>query len=124
MNDNNELVTRGFLRDTLREVLGSTINSAISDAVDGLAALINKSFQEMELRMAKQEDLLALTARVSKIEQRLDGHDREFKDIHKNFDIVFGELKEIRRDLNKIDTRPEVLDLQVRVTKLERKAEL
>jgi uncharacterized coiled-coil protein SlyX len=123
MNDNNALVTKEFLRDTLRETF--------SEFGDRFAVLINKSFQGMEVRMArmesqmaKQEDLLALTARVGKIEQRLDGHDREFKDIHKNFDIVFAELKDIRRQLNRVDTRAEVLDLQVRVTKLERKVEL
>jgi len=96
MNDNNALVTKEFLRDTLRETF--------SEFGDRFAVLINKSFQGMEVRMArmesqmaKQEDLLALTARVGKIEQRLDGHDREFKDIHKNFDIVFAELKDIRK---------------------------
>jgi hypothetical protein len=111
MNDNNELVTKGFLRDTFRE------------GMENLTILINKGFQGVESRMATKEDLLALTARVRKIEQRLNGHDREFKDIHKNFDIVFAELKDIRRQLNRVDTCAEVLDLQVRVTKLERKVE-
>ena len=100
--------------------------------MDNLAALINKSFQAMEHRMetmesgmAKQEDLLALSARVDKIEKRfekyVDDNDGEFKAIHKKFDIVFAELKEIRKQLNKVDTRAEVLDLQVRLGKLEGK---
>ncbi len=139
MNDNNEMVTKGFLRDAFKE------------AIDSLATLINKSFQAMESRMgkmeadmgtmgtrmgtievrmgkmesgmAKQEDLLALVARVGEIERRLDGHDMRFKDIQENFDVVFAELKDIRRQLNRADTRAEVLDLQIRVTKLERKVE-
>ena len=120
MNDNNELITKGFLRDTLRV--------ALSEFGDSLAVLINKSFQEMESWVAKQEDLLALTDRVSKMEKRFEKHsvdsDREFKAIHKNFDIVFSELKDIRKQLNRVDTRADVLDLQIRVGKLERKAEM
>ncbi len=130
MNGKTEAVTMGVFRE----------------AMDNLASLVNKGFQAMEARMgalefcmeridsragmiessmAKQKDLLlALTAHVDKIEKRLDMHNEEFKAIHKKFDIVFAELKEIRKQFNKVDTRAEVLDLQVRVTKLERKVEI
>jgi len=46
--DANEIVTKGFLRESLREV------------VDELALLINKSFQDIESRMATKEDLVIL----------------------------------------------------------------
>jgi hypothetical protein len=108
MNDNGEALTKGMFRD----------------AMDDLAALINEGFQGMELRMAKQEDLLALTKRIEKIERYLDNHGREFKTIHKNSDVVFTELGEIRKQLNRVDARADVLDLQIRVSKLERKAKI
>jgi polyhydroxyalkanoate synthesis regulator phasin len=46
--DANEIVTKGFLRKEFREIM------------DELALLINKSFQEMESRMATKEDLREL----------------------------------------------------------------
>jgi hypothetical protein len=105
MNENNGIVTKGFFRDTLR------------DAFCEFAAIINKSFEGIESRMAKQEDLLSLTDRVEKVERHLDEHDQKF-------DAIFYEIKEIRREIQEVDTRAEVIDLQIRVGKLERKAKL
>jgi hypothetical protein len=68
MNDNNELITKGFLRETLKEAFEDFTNTVIAD----LVRIIGKSFENMESRMAKQEDLLALTARVDVQIGRLD----------------------------------------------------
>jgi hypothetical protein len=76
--DANEIVTKGFLRGELREMM------------DEFALLINKSFQDLESRMATKEDLITLR-----------------EDLH----------KEIRAG----DVRPDVVDLQHRVGKLEKK---
>jgi hypothetical protein len=114
-DDGNEVVTRGWFRDAFRE------------GIDELAMLINKSFIGMESRMAKQDDLLALAERVKAIEETVSGHDKEFMGIHDNFSVVFGELKSIRERLDRIeknDLRPEVIDLDLRVRKLEKKARI
>lgn len=101
MNVNNEAVTKGMFRD----------------AMDNLTALINKSFQGMESRMATKEDLLALNERVDKIDRHLIEHDQRF-------DEIFHELKGIRREIKEVDTRADVVDLQVRVSALERQLKL
>jgi hypothetical protein len=88
--------------------------------IDDLAVLINKSFEGVESRMAKHEDLIVLAERVS-------GLEKEIKGLHGNFDIVFGELKAIRERLDRIeknDFQPDVISLDLRVKKLEKKAGL
>jgi len=77
--------------------------------------------------MATAKDLLSLTERVKSIEERLAGYDKEFGGIHSNFDIVFTELKSIRERLDRIeknDTSAEVINLDLRVKKLEKTAGL
>jgi hypothetical protein len=110
--DDNELVTKGFLRTTLRET--------INEAIDGLAATINKNFEGLESRMATREDLAALT-------QRVVGLEKDMKGMHDNFHIVFAELKGIRDRLDRIeknDVTPNIVNLDLRVKKLEKKAGL
>jgi uncharacterized protein (UPF0335 family) len=63
---------------------------------------------------AKQEDLFALTERVVILE-------KEMKGMHQNFDAVFQQLKEIKDAMKEADTSADVIDLQLRVSKLEKK---
>ncbi len=44
--------------------------------------------------------------------------------MHQNFDMVFQQLKEIRGEIKEVDTRADVVDLQLRVAKLEKKIKL
>lgn len=92
--------------------------------LDKLAIMIQEGFMASANQMAKQEHLLALTERVKLIEERLDGHDKEFKGIHDKLDATFSELKEIRKEIKEADSRADVVDLQIRVTKLEKKVKL
>jgi predicted nucleic acid-binding Zn-ribbon protein len=78
--------------------------------IDDLAIMIQDGF----MATAKQEDLLALTERVATLE-------KEMKGMHGNFDMVFQQLKEIRNEIKEVDTRADVVDLQIRVSKLEKK---
>ena len=43
--------------------------------------------------------------------------------MHQNFDAMFQELKAIREEIKEIDTCADVVDLQVRVAKLEKKVQ-
>jgi ribosomal protein S15P/S13E len=78
--------------------------------IDKLAIMIQEGFAAT----ASREDLLILTERVGKIERHLNEHDQKF-------DAVFYELKEIRREIKEVDTRADVVDLQIRVSKLEKR---
>jgi|GEM_PF-734484 hypothetical protein len=106
--NDDEVVTKGWFREAMKE------------AIDEFAIIVNKGFVGMESRMAKQEDLLALTARVDRFESRFDKFE---KNTDGNFDKVFLELKEIRKQINnnEVDTRDDVVDIQARLTKLEKK---
>ncbi len=97
--------------------LATKTDLKIDESVGSLAIMVQNGFMET----AKQEDLLALTERVKKIEERLDGHDKEFKGMHQNFDDLFQKIKEIREDMKEADSRADVVDLQIRVSKLEKK---
>lgn len=112
--DDNEVVTKGFFRE----------------AMDELVALINKSFMGMESRMAemaKQEDLLALSKKVDGIEAIVKRHDEELVNLHGDFEMVVQELKGIRARLDQIernDNSIDVINLDLRVRKLEKRAKL
>jgi uncharacterized protein (UPF0335 family) len=99
--NNNEMVTKQMF----------------DEGVDKLAFLINKSFEGVESRMAKQADLVVLTERVA-------GLEKEMKGMHGNFNTVFGELKAIRERLDRMeknDFTVDIVSLDLRVKKLEKK---
>lgn len=96
------------------------VATIVDNAVGNLAIMVQEGFMET----AKQVDLLSLTERVTLIEEHLNGHDKEFRGMHGNFDMVFQQLKEIRNELKEADTRADVVDLQIRVSKLEKKVKL
>lgn len=89
--------------------------------IDELAVMINKSFEGIELRMAKQEDLLALTARVDHIEKRGGGFK---KYVEGRFDELFRDIKDIKNQIKAVDTRAEVVNLEFRVDTIERELKL
>jgi uncharacterized protein Yka (UPF0111/DUF47 family) len=113
-NDDDEVVTKGWFREAMREAIGE------------FAVIVNKSFTEMESRMDTRfekiestmagikEDILALTQRIDKLEKYVDSR----------FDGISRELKEIRKEIKTIDVRADIFDLRSRVTKLEQKAGL
>ena len=86
------------------------IDTKIDTSIGGLAIKIQEGF----MATAKQEDLLALTERVVVLE-------KEMKGMHGNFNMVFQQLKEIKDEMKEADTRADVVDLQLRVAKLEKK---
>ena len=113
-NDDDEVVTKGWFREAMREAIGE------------FAVIVNKSFTEMESRMDTRfekiestmagikEDILALTQRIDKLEKYVDSR----------FDGISRELKEIRKEIKTIDVRADIFALRSRVTKLEQKAGL
>jgi hypothetical protein len=109
MNDSNEMVTKGMFRDAMDDIA-----KRFDKRFDSCAGMINRSFQGLEFRMANREDLLALTVRVN-------GLEREMRGMHDNMDAIFLEIKETRREIKEADTRADVVDLQIRVGKLEKK---
>ena len=112
-NDDNEVVTKGWFREAMRE------------SIDEFAMIVNKSFVEMESRMdarfgkiestmATKDDIIALTQRIDTLEKYIDNR----------FDGISRELKEIRKEIKTIDVRVDIFDLRSRVAKLEQKAGL
>ena len=102
MDEQNEMVTK----------------SMFIASMDHLARLVNTGFMAMEEKMAgMREDITALTQRVDAIEKELRG-------MHQIFDAIFAELREIRNQIKEIDTRDDVVDLQIRVAKIEKKVGL
>jgi len=103
------LATKEMLGDAVMKI-DSEIDEKVHTAVGRLAIMVEEGFAAT----AKQEDLLALTERVTVLE-------KEMKGMHGNFDMVFQQLKEIRIEIKEGDARADVVDLQLRVAKLERK---
>lgn len=111
-NDDDEVVTKGWFREAMREAIGE------------FAIIVNKSFVEMEARMDARfghiesnmatmaEDIRALTQRIDKLEKYVD----------QRLDAITRELKEIRKEIKVIDVRADIFDLRARVTKLEQQA--
>lgn len=84
MNDNSELLTKATfvegmekLKMDLTTAFTTAITAAITDAVDGLAGLINKSFIELEKRMATKDDARTLEGRVGSLERKVEGLERK-----------------------------------------------
>lgn len=88
------------------------MTNAIDNAVGKLAIMIQKGFTDVNGRINGSKEELG--ARITNLE-------KEMKGMHGNFDIIFQQFKEIREEMKEADTRADVVDLQVRVTKLEKK---
>jgi hypothetical protein len=105
--------------DTL--VTRDEMNVKIDASVGGLAIMVEKGFAEAA------QDLSALTERVGIIETIVKGHDKEFINIHGDFNMVIQELKAIRNRLDrreKCDNSIDIINLDLRVRKLEKRTKL
>jgi predicted nucleic acid-binding Zn-ribbon protein len=98
-----------------------TMNKKIT-TIDELAVMINKSFEAVESRIGKIE------ARLTAVESRLDGIEGQMKSFKKyaaeRFDSISREFKEVKLQIKAADTRAAVVDVEVRVDKLEREMKL
>lgn len=97
------------------------MNAKIDASVGGLAIMVEKGFAETA------QDLSALTERIETIEIIVKGHDKEFINIHGDFNMVVQELKIIRNRLDRIeknDASVDVINLDLRVRTLEKRAKL
>ena len=77
-----------------------------SEEMGKMAVMIQKGFDGIT------KDIADLSARMDKFERYCE----------KRFDAIGQELKDIRKQLSQADTRAEVVDLELRVSKLEKKA--
>ena len=98
MDDTKEAVTKGMFLE----------------GMDSLARLVNAGFINIKKRIATKEDL-------SELMHRIEGLEKEMRGMHQNFDTVFIELREIRREIKENNTSVDVTKLQIRVSKLEKK---
>ena len=117
-NDENEVVTKGWFREAMREAIGE-FAIIVNKSFDGVETRIEKLDERMEVHFKSiestmtgmRDDILALTQRIDKLEKYVDNR----------FDGISRELKEIRKEIKTVDKRAEIFDLQARVTKLEKK---
>lgn len=82
------------------------------NAIGKLAIMIQKGFMDVNKKIADLRN--ELDVRITSLE-------KDMKGMHGNFDMVFQQLKEIRAEVKRVDTTADVVDLQIRVTKLEEK---
>jgi hypothetical protein len=68
--------------------------------------------------MAKQEGLLVLRGDVAALTERIDKLERSTDN---RFTEILGELKEIRDEIKEVNCRADIVGLQLRVKKLEKK---
>jgi hypothetical protein len=97
------------------------MNAKIDASVGGLAIMVEKGFAETA------QDLSVLTERVKTIEIIVKGHDKEFINIHGDFNMIIQELKIIRNRLDRMeknDASVDVINLDLRVRKLEKKTRM
>ena len=81
MENNNDLVTKGFLTETLNKafddfekrlmpkiagMVTEIVTAVVTEQIDSLARLVNKGFMDMEYRLDK---------RISDLEQKVDSLD-------------------------------------------------
>jgi predicted nucleic acid-binding Zn-ribbon protein len=120
-NDDDEVVTKGWFREAMRESIGEfamIVNKSfvgVESRIGRLESRMDAHFEKIESTMAGiKEDILALTQRIDKLEKYVDNR----------FDGIARELKEIRKEIKTTDVRADIFDLRSRVTKLEQKAGL
>ena len=90
----------------------ANVDAKIDTAVGNFAIMVEKGFASMGKTI---EDLRSeLTVRMDKMEKYME--DR--------FDATFHEFQEVKDRIKEIDVRADVVDLQLRVAKLEKKVRL
>jgi len=80
--------------------------------MDKMAMMIQKGFDGVT------HDIEALDQRVTALEIHLSKFEKYVEDC---FDTTTQELKDIRKQIKQADTRAEVVDLELRVGKIEKK---
>jgi hypothetical protein len=80
----------------------------VDEKIDQLARITNAGFKAV----ATKTQVAGLEGRLNSVEKRLIAQG-DF------FDAIFMELREIRRELRGVDSRADVVDLQVRVSAIE-----
>ena len=91
------------------------VNAKIDASVGDLAIMVQDGFADI----GKTIDEIR-----SELAERITGLEKEMRGMHQNFDMVFQKFIEIRKQLEEADSRGDVIDLQIRVAKLEKKVRL
>jgi hypothetical protein len=147
MDDQNEMMTKSMFTESI-EHLARLVNTGFMEMEkvmarkDDLASMARK---DDIVPLARKDDLVSLARKVDLIPlagkddlvplrndmallreivldlaHRVDGIEKELRGMHQNFDAIFIELREIRNQINEIDTRADVVDLEIRVAKIEK----
>lgn len=123
MENKNDLLTKrefkeiffgemGKVEERIVERMTEKIDGSIDRAVGGLAIMVQKGFEGVAT------DIKALNVRITALETRLSKFE---KYVENRFDAIAQELKDIRKQIAQVDTRAEVVDLGLRVDKIEKK---
>jgi chromosome segregation ATPase len=94
--------------------------------IDELAVMTNKSFEAVEAQIAKGQE--QITAHTARLETRMDKFEKyvegRFDGMENRFDDISRELKEGKNRIKEVDTREAVVNLEVRVDKIERELKM
>jgi len=108
MENENELLTRKVFLDGmagLEHFIKIDVREVVHGEIEKLALMTQKGFEGVA------RDIEALDVRLTKFE----------KYVENRFDAIAQELKDVRKAMAQADTRADVVDLQLRVSKLEKK---
>lgn len=104
--NNNEVVTRGILRETLDETLDKRFeefavrieNNIITKVTTNIEAKIDEKIDKSigDLAIMVQKGFMAVTGDIHALTERVDAHDKEFKKINDKLDNTLSELKQVR----------------------------
>jgi hypothetical protein len=108
------MVIKGDINSAIGAAIDAKVPGVIDTAIGSLAIKVEKGFAAITKDMTKQSDLLALTTRVDKMEKYMENR----------FDDLDRELKDIRGKIAEADCRADVVDLQIRMSAVEKKAKL
>ena len=116
MENKDELVTRSMLEESMNKqtaeltalftaAFNKIVDVAIPAAIEELAGLINKSFIDLEKRVATKDDLRALDVRLTRAIDDVDMHlsayatqwNRDFENLHGWVEVHEGRLKVLER---------------------------
>ena len=88
------------------------IDAKIDTSIGNLAIIVEQGFIDVNKTIEGLRNELS---------ERITILEKEMRGMHGNFDMVFQQLREIRNEIKEVDTRADVVDLQIRISKLEKK---
>jgi outer membrane murein-binding lipoprotein Lpp len=98
----------------------------VLEAIENMARMMHAGFQSIESKIGigmdsidQRMDILAHA--IVNLNERVDNLEKSIFAMHDLFDAIFTELRAIRQEINKIDTREQVADLEIRVSSLEKR---